>query len=107
MFAVCAAWRARSGASGVAEVELASLGTLWGAALVFWGLCAVVIAVVALLRSAPADDAAELGRLRARIRRYQLASAARSPAPPPPRPQPQPAAAVSRPLVLDPGVPQS
>ena len=70
----------RSARAQAGDINLASLGKLWGVAVIVWGTCALLVAVVALLRSAPpSDDASELGRLRTRIRRYRSAAAAREP----------------------------
>jgi hypothetical protein len=65
--------------SRVGDVELVSLGMLWGVAVVVWGACAILVALAALLRNPPTDEAGQVGRLHTRIRRYRLASSSRSP----------------------------
>ena len=81
----------RSARAGAVDGNLASLGKLWGVAVIVWGACALIVAVVALLRRAPAEDAGELGRLQTRIRRYRSAAATRA-AGSQPRPAPKPEA---------------
>ena len=63
------------------DVGVGFVGTFWGVALVFWGACAVLVAVLALLRIPPSDEAGQIGKLRARIRRYRLAGSSRGPQP--------------------------
>lgn len=53
------------------------LGQVWGVAVVFWGACAVLVALAAMLRSFSSDSPDQLGRLHTRIRRFRFTSSKR------------------------------
>jgi hypothetical protein len=60
-----------SSATRVEGGEMLSLGAIWGMAVVLWGVCAVVVALLTLLRTPGTDE--HIGRIHSRIRRFRFA----------------------------------
>ena len=58
--------------SPAVDLQVTFWGSLWGVALVVWGVCATLVAVSALLRSSSTGEAGQLERLHGLILRSRL-----------------------------------
>jgi hypothetical protein len=56
----------------MASIELASLGLIWGMAVVLWGALATLVALVTVFRTPWTDE--QIDRIHARIRRFRAGS---------------------------------
>jgi hypothetical protein len=53
------------------HIDIASLGTIWGMAVVVWGALAAVVGLLTVFRTPWTDE--QIGRIHARIRRFRAA----------------------------------